>query len=114
MRSGFKDEKFGAGVGDGADALIEDFDALGGHVFVLLVELGEVGGVGGAVSIAADAAPSDGGKKTGFVTGVIEHFPNHEGCGGFAVGASDGDNAEVLGGEVVLFGGGEGLKPVPR
>lgn len=35
--SGLEDKKLGAGVSDGADALVEDGDAFGGHVFVLLV-----------------------------------------------------------------------------
>lgn len=113
MGGGFKNEEFGAGIGDGANTLIKNFDAFGSHVLVLLVKFGEVSGVRSTVSITADTTPSNGGEQAGFVAGLVKHFPNHERSGGFAVGAGDGDDTEALGGEMVFFGGSEGLEPVP-
>ncbi len=110
---GFEDEEFGTGVGDGTDALVEDFDAFGGHVFKLFMEKSGVeAGVGDFVFVAINSTPSGGGEEAGAVAGVTKHFPDHKTGSGFAVGAGDGDDAEVLRGVVVFAGGGEGLEPV--
>ena len=82
----------------------------------MLELLVEGAGVGGVVSKAGfgaiDPAPSDGSEEASFVTGVAEHFPDHERCGGFTVGAGDSNDAEVLGGVVMLLRGGKSLEPV--
>ncbi len=64
------------------------------------------------VFVTIDATPSDGGEETSFVTGVVEHFPNHEGSGGLTIGAGDGNDAEMFGREVVFAGGVCGLEPM--
>ncbi len=69
-------------------------------------------GGGDVVFVAINPTPGDGGEETSFVTGVVEHFPNHEGSGGLTIGAGDGNDAEMFGGEVVFAGGVCGLEPM--
>lgn len=60
------------------------------------------------------AAPSNGGEEAGFVAGIVKHLPNHKAGSGFAVGAGDADDAEILGGAAVAEGAENSLTEVPR
>ena len=88
VRGDLENEKINIFGLDGGDTLIEGESVDGGHV----AELG----------LESVDTPSDSSHEADFVTGMAQHLPNHEGSGGFAIGASDGDDAHVASREAVF------------
>lgn len=54
--------------------------------------------------------PGNGGHEAGFVAGGVEHFPDQEAGGGFAIGAGNADDAEFAGGSAGAEGGEAGAE----
>ena len=46
------------------------------------------------------------------MAGRVEHVPNHETGGGFAIGAGNADDAKVFGGMVIFGSSNNSLRPV--
>ena len=62
----------------------------------------------------AFGTPGDSSHETGFVSGMIEHFPDHETSSGFAVSTGNANNVEFFGWMFELCTGTECLKIVIR
>ena len=107
VRGNFENKKFGAGFLDIFDTLIKHKNIRGGHVRGGVVKgfrvEASIRGIRGG--IVTHATPSNGSDKAGFMSGRVEHFPNHEAGSSLAIGAGNRNDAKLTTGPMMLSAG---------